>query len=128
MKRPRSHLPNVHGGGKNVVNGNPHTLFLYLFPFLLPEQWEEPTGRSFHSALTVVILEEMGREREWECGREGETCGYGQKQGEREIEEQRERDASMEPFYPFFNKINGFRGNNTSNVALMLIQLYLYVN
>lgn len=40
---------------------NPHCLFLFS-PLPLPEQWEEPRGRSFHSALTGVILKKMVRE------------------------------------------------------------------
>lgn len=40
---------------------NPHCLFLFS-PLLLPEQWEEPRGRSFHSALTGVTLKKMVRE------------------------------------------------------------------
>lgn len=40
------------------------SLSLSLFvPLLLPEQEEESKGRSFHSALTVVIRNETGREK-----------------------------------------------------------------
>lgn len=48
---------------KNVFNENAHTLSLSLPPLLLPEREEESKGRSFHSALTVVILKETGREK-----------------------------------------------------------------
>lgn len=99
-------------GGKYVVNGNPHTLFLSLLPFLLPEQWEEPKGRSFHSASTVVILEETGREREGEGGgrcvvvdRERERDRARESQRERAREGQIEIYASVDPLVDFLNYI-----------------------
>lgn len=95
LKRSHAHLPVVHSGGKYVVNGNPHTLFLSLLPFLLPEQWEEPTGRSFHSASTVVILEETGRERE---GVGGGRCVVVYREGGGQIE----LYASMDPLVYIF--------------------------
>lgn len=87
LNRSHSHHPVIHRARwkTNALNGNSPSLRLCLVPFLLPEEWEEPTGRSFHSAPAVVILEETGWEDDSRVGGRG-SCVLvdGMRESERE--------------------------------------------
>lgn len=86
-------------GEKKVLNGNSHSPRLYLLSLLHPEEWEEPTGRSFHSALTVVILEGTWWETDRRMGGWGSCVVVDtMREGER-IEGQTERNACLDPYY-----------------------------
>lgn len=83
---------------KCSLNGNSPSLRVCLVPFLLPEEWEEPTGRSFHSAPAVVILEETGWEDDSRVGGRG-SCVLVDGMRVRAKERKMERNTRIDPYY-----------------------------